>query len=134
SQLAFHSVTRAGMWKRVPDRTLVNGWIDQALELAEPGSAAQVRALVARVFLDPETVGEFADEAVALADALGDPELRSHAWSARAHVSFRQRRFGEVLPWAERRFDLAEEIGDPDHVVEMLENAMPAAAVLGRFD
>ena len=35
------------MWKRQPDRELVVGWIDRALELAEEGSPARAKALVA---------------------------------------------------------------------------------------
>src|SRR5262249_24608054 len=73
-------------------------------------------------------------EASAIADEIGDPELRSYSWMERAETAFEQGEFDEADTWARRRFDLADEIADPDHLVEMLETAMPIAAALGRFE
>ena len=39
AELSFEAALRAGMWRRRPDREVVDGWIDRALELAEPESA-----------------------------------------------------------------------------------------------
>jgi hypothetical protein len=64
---------------------------------------------------------------------VGDPELRSWAWMARTIAAFEARHFEEALTWAQRRFDLTGQITDPDHQVEMLENALPPAAALGRL-
>src|SRR5205823_2935414 len=47
SQLAFHTSIRMGMWKTKPDQSLINGWIERALELTEKGSSDYVRALIA---------------------------------------------------------------------------------------
>ena len=38
ADLALESVQRVGMWVQQPDWSLVEGWIQQALELAEEGS------------------------------------------------------------------------------------------------
>jgi class 3 adenylate cyclase len=133
SLLAFHTSTRSGMWMRRPEPELVDGWIDQALELSEPGSAAQVRALIARANWTAETAGESAREASALAEALDDAELRSYAWAARAATAFHHKRYDEACTWAERRFDLVAEISDPDHLVEMRETAVAALGSVGRY-
>jgi class 3 adenylate cyclase/tetratricopeptide (TPR) repeat protein len=133
SLLAFHTVTRSGMWKRRPDRELVDGWIERGLELTEQGSAAHVRTLVARAYWSARDEVEPAREASALADRLGDPELRSYAWMARAAAAFNRGDFEQAFTWAQRRFDLLDEISDPDHVTEMIETAMPTTAALGRF-
>ena len=132
SLLAFHTATRAGMWKRRPEQELVEGWIDRALELAEPGSRSHVRALIARGYWHSGD-GSAAREASALAEQLGDPELRSYALMARSETAFERAEFEEAFTWAQRRFDLAAEVTDPDHLVEMLETGMPATAALGRF-
>ena len=39
---------RGGMWKRPLDHDLVETWLARALELADAGSAAQARGLVAK--------------------------------------------------------------------------------------
>src|SRR5439155_9505699 len=134
SLLAFHTATRVGMWKRRPAQELVEDWIARALELSEPRSEAHIRALIASTHWDPDFDEDGAATASGLADELGSPELRSYAWMARAEESFSRRRYDEAFDWAQRRFDLLPEIRDPDHVVEMLETAMPASAALGRFD
>jgi class 3 adenylate cyclase len=133
SLLAFHTVTRSGMWKQRPDRELVDGWIEQALELSEPGSEAYVRGLIARAYWHPDFDQHSAVEASALAEELGDPELRSYAMMARSSGALEHGRLDEAFEWAERRFDLMSEISDPDHVVEILETAIPVTAALGRF-
>ena len=76
SDLALQTVQRAGMWAQQPDPewTLVGGWIQQALELAQEGSLAQGNALVA---LAMNSEDDFAARAaLAIAERLGDLELR----------------------------------------------------------
>jgi len=116
SQLAFHTATRAAMWKRRPDRGLIEGWIERALELSEPDTPARARALIARTNFDPERSGEAAQDASELADRLDDIELRSWAWDALSRVANARGDFDEGLAWARRRFDIVPELTDPDHV------------------
>ena len=78
ADLALQTVLRAGMWVQQPDMTLVEGWIQQALDLAEEGSLTQGHALYA---LCANTEDESASEsagrsALAIAERLGDHELR----------------------------------------------------------
>ena len=76
SDLALQTVQRAGMWAQQPDPewTLVGGWIQQALELAQEGSLAQGNALVALAINSEDESA--ARAALAIAERLGDLELR----------------------------------------------------------
>ena len=76
SDLALQTVQRAGMWAQQPDPewTLVGGWIQQALELAQEGSLTQGNALVALAMSSEDESA--ARAALAIAERLGDLELR----------------------------------------------------------
>jgi class 3 adenylate cyclase len=77
ADLAVQTNLRAGMWVQQPDMTLVDGWIQQALDLAEEGSLAQGRALTALSYSDDQSVAESAARSVmAIAERLGEPGLR----------------------------------------------------------
>ena len=134
SLLAFHTAVRSGMFKQRPPHELVHGWVDRAVELSPPHSVERARALTARALHESSQGEEPAREASELADELGDPDLRSWAWAARASSDFHQRRFQEALYWAERRFELIDDIGDPDHEAEIYETLVPAVETLSRFD
>jgi hypothetical protein len=74
AELALQCALRAGMWVQQPDWTLVDGWIQQARDLAEEGSLTQGHALTARfMHTADESVGR---SALAIAERLGDYELR----------------------------------------------------------
>ncbi|MGH3133823.1 MAG: ATP-binding protein, partial [Gaiellaceae bacterium] len=133
SLLGFQTSIRSGMWKRRPSHDLVNGWIDRALELSSPRSVARGRALAARALDNAVENEDAARQATALAEELGDVELRSWAWAARAACSFHKRHFEDALSWAARRFDVIDEIDDPDHAVEIYETLVPAVESLARF-
>jgi hypothetical protein len=133
SLLAFQTSVRSGMWKRRPSHDLVGGWIDRALELSEPQSVERARALAAKALHDPSRNEAAAREASRLAEELGDVELRSWAWAARAACSFHEHRFHDALSWAARRFDVSDDLADPDHAVEIYETLVPAVESLSRF-
>jgi len=134
SWLAFHTSTRAGMWKRHPDRGLVEGWIDRALELTDPDSAARVRALIARVNWTRERLGDAAKEATRIAERLDDAELLSYVWDMRAGVAAREGNSADWLRWHERRFGLLDRITDPDHIHDLYANSLAAFTANGRLD
>jgi class 3 adenylate cyclase/DNA-binding SARP family transcriptional activator len=132
--LAFHTSSRSGMWNRGVDADAVEGWIEQALELSPAESPARAQALAARAFLRPARGAEAARDATALAERLGDAELRSYAWAAQAAVAFEQLRFDEAAGLARQRFDLLPEISDPDHILGIYEAAVPALTGLSELD
>lgn len=60
-------------------------------------------------------------------------ELRSWAWAALWGAAFHRREFEETLGWATRRFEVIDEINDPDHVAEVYETVVPALESLARY-
>jgi class 3 adenylate cyclase len=133
SRLALDTVNRSGMWKQRPSREVVERAVDRALALAEPETPARARALVARVFLDPADAGALAREASELAERLGEPGLRSLAWDARADVALAEGDYAQALMWGERRYELLDDITDPNHIAYIHLGALRPAVVLGRF-
>jgi class 3 adenylate cyclase len=132
SELAFQTAIRSSMWAKRPDRELVAGWIEQALELSEAESVSRAKALIARSFWERNTP-EAAREASELAERSGDIELRSYAWGARGAVAFGEGDFQSALTWSQRRLDVLDEINDPDHVADIYEVAIPSFCANGRF-
>jgi class 3 adenylate cyclase len=133
--LAFQSSIRSAMWSIRLNMERIGEWAAKALELAGDGTEAKGRALLARANI--ELVGapeEILDEATAIADALGNLELRSFALGARTQSAFDQRRFAEAASWSEQRLALLGDIDDPDHLCEAYEAGAPAAAAVCRFD
>ncbi len=72
-------------------------------------------------------------EASALADRLGDVELRSYALGARGGAAFVDARYHDASTLSEQRLQLAADIGDPDHLCEVFESGIPIAVAVGRF-
>lgn len=134
SELAFETVTRSGMWKRRPDRELIAGWLERALELSEPETPSRARALIARATLDPEAFADAAREASDLADRLGDTELRSWAWGARDLAAHARGDYDEGLAWTHRRLEVVPEMTDPDHIAWIYDDWALASVISGRFD
>ncbi len=131
AELALQASQRAGMWPQAIEQRVVDAWIESALELAGPESPDRVKALLARVFWHYE--GGEVLEASALAERIGDPVLRTIAWRARSIVAFQEHDYDQSLAWAQRTFELLDEISDPEQEVEAYELLVPAAAALGRF-
>jgi class 3 adenylate cyclase len=132
SELAFQTAIRSSMWAKRPDRELVAGWVEQALELSEPESNSRAKALIARSMWERNTP-EAAREASELAERSGDLDLRSYAWGARGAVAFGEGDFQSALSWSQRRLHVIDEISDPDHVAEIYEIAIPSYCALGHF-
>ena len=122
------------MWKRRPDRDLIGGWIERALELSEPDTPARARALIARTLLDPVRFGDSAREASDLADRLGNIELRSWAWDARSRAARALGDYEEAFAWFQRRFDLVPSLTDPDHIALLYLFGLDECIATGRFD
>jgi class 3 adenylate cyclase len=133
ADLACQTSIRSGMWPLRPDTEEVEGWIQQALELARPDSTAYAWALIARAYWNPSEEQAAAREGSALAEQVGDLALRSFAWGARASAAFAAREYEQSFDWALRRVDLLPEIADPDHQTEIYEELIPSCALIGRF-
>jgi len=130
--LAFQASIRSAMWSIRLNQDLIEEWVVRALELAADGSDAQVRALVARANIEPSEVSdEDLEQVGALAEALGDRQLRSHVFGARSGAAFERRHFHEAAAWSERRLELLSEADDPDQLCEAYESGVPATLAVG---
>ncbi|HXV56438.1 MAG TPA: BTAD domain-containing putative transcriptional regulator [Gaiellaceae bacterium] len=134
AELAFETAVRSGMWKRMPDLAVVDGWIETALELTAPDSAARARALIAKGFWNPFDGSGPAREASAIAERLGDVELRSHAWDVRGIAEFVAGRYELGRAFAERRFELLDRISNPDHRADIYAAPISGCIWGGHFD
>ena len=134
AELAFQTMARAGMWGTPPPGDLVGGWIDQALELAEPHSAPRAKALIARCYSDYDKSPRDAAEASRIADSLGDPVLRSLGYDVRTAVAFVRGEYGEAFAWCRRRLALADEHDDPETEAYASAAAVSPAVACGELD
>jgi class 3 adenylate cyclase len=134
AELGYQTSFRAGAWRRAPEREAVAAWIEQALALTEPGSAAHTKALCADIIWSGATREERADEASEAAERLGDPELRSVGHFVRAVAAYGQCRFEDALDIARIPLSFVDELRDPDRVVEAYEAPIPLECALGHFD
>ena len=135
SILAFHTATRAAMWKKRPAPELITSWIHQAIELSEEESPARARALIARAYLDAEEVGGTpVREVVELSERLGDLELQSWALGASMEEAMARGEYEAAYEWAQRREALLPRFNDPDHVALLLMFNEPAYIATTRFE
>src|SRR3990170_5851125 len=130
-ELAFQAAFR---WGHADDRELIDGWIERAVALAAPRSAARARALVARSYARPHEAETAAAEASAIAERFPEVELRSYAFHAQADAALAEGRFDDARRWAERRLELLDRIADPDHVADVYWSAIPGYLGQGRFE
>lgn len=133
ADLAHQTSGRAGMWKTAPDHDVVAGWIETALELADPETPERAKALIAKAYWARDAASEEAQEATALADRLGDLELRLEAWWAQAATSASAGHYEESLAWAKRGFEVLDELRDPELASEVHYVPVAPAMALGRF-
>jgi class 3 adenylate cyclase len=134
ADLAFQTLVRSGMWRTLPDPSLVDGWIDRALELAPPQTARRAKALIARCYHDYRKSAELASEASEITERLGEPALRSYGLDVIGLTAFAESNYEKALVWQRRRVDLADEIDDPDHQADIYANAIPPAVARGEFE
>jgi tetratricopeptide (TPR) repeat protein len=133
--LALQTALRPAMWKRSPDRELVDGWIERALDLAPHGTRAQAEALVARAFwhrLDRRAAAD-AREGASIAERLGAVDVLSYALSARALVALASSDYAESDEATRRRLVLLPQVSDPDHQADVYWSAMVVHTALGRL-
>jgi class 3 adenylate cyclase len=119
ADLALESSQRAGMWVKQPDMTLLDGWIEQALELAEEGSRTQGEAFAARAMSSDDESA--AHSALAIAEQLDDLELRCTALGTLCAVAFDAKDFDRASTLMDQEMALLPELNNPDlSSVEML--------------
>jgi class 3 adenylate cyclase/tetratricopeptide (TPR) repeat protein len=131
SDLARETVLRVGMWRRAPDPERIEEWIQRALELMPAEGPIRAKVLIARALWGGTATD--AAEASAIAEGTGDPDLRFSALMVRSAVAFRERDYEPSLMWAQRAFELADSVSDPELVADPDLAAVWPALALGRF-
>ncbi|TML52736.1 MAG: zinc-ribbon domain-containing protein [Actinobacteria bacterium] len=134
AELAFQTMARAGMWGTAPPSDLVQGWIERALELAAPDTAARAKALIARCYADYDKSADDAAEASTIADRLGDPALRSRGYDVRHLVAFVHGDYRDALEWCRRRESFVHELDDADAATYVYAFAINPAVACGELD
>ena len=113
AELAYQTVQRAGMWKTQPDSSVVSGWIEKALDLAQDGTDARAKALMAYSWSEQDAAA--AQQAIDLADRLADPGVGAQARIALAYAAFWSAAdYERATAGIAEAFDLLPEIQDPD--------------------
>lgn len=134
AELAFQTLVRAGMWRALPDPTLVDGWINRALELAAPQTAPRAKALIARCYHEYRKPPDLAAEASDIANRLGDPALQSYGFDVLGLTAFAAGDYEGARAWQRRRVGLVDHIDDPDHLADVYANAIPPSIARGEFE
>jgi hypothetical protein len=132
ADLAIQTATRSGMWKGRPADGVVDGWIEQALALGAPESAARAKALVAYSYQNARAK-DAAREASEIAERLADDELRSFAVDGLMATATAAREYREACDWAQLRLSIVRRISDPDHRAEAYLSAICAHLGVGRI-
>jgi class 3 adenylate cyclase len=118
ADLALQSNERAGMWVQQPDWSLVDGWIEQALQLAEEGSRTQGKAFAALALgSDDESA---ARSALAIAERLGDLELRCMSLSTLSGIALGQRDFDQACVLMDQVMAQLPALDNPDASLDTL--------------
>ena len=112
ADLALQSVERAGMWVQHPDWTLVDGWIQQALDLAEEGSLTYANALAARAISNDDVPA--AHSVLAIAERLGDSGLRCRMLYTLAFIDGAAKDFDRACTQMDEVMALLPGLPDPD--------------------
>jgi class 3 adenylate cyclase len=114
ADLALETSQRAGMWVKQPDPewVLVGGWIEKALELAQEGSLAQGNALAALADIDSDEAA--ARSALAIAERLGDLDLRCTALSTLSGIALAAKDFDQACALMDQVMVHLPELNNPD--------------------
>jgi class 3 adenylate cyclase len=112
ADLALETSQRAGMWVKQPDMTLLDGWIERALELAAEGSRTQGKAFAARAA--GEDNESAARSALAIAERLGDLDLRCTALSTLSGIALAAKDFDQACALMDQVMVHLPELNNPD--------------------
>jgi hypothetical protein len=112
SQLALRG-SMPELWREPPSIEAIDGWAQRALSLAEPGSRAHAMSLTAQARARPGCGRDLADQALALADRIGDPALVATAIQTRIDVAIAQGARDEARRLMARALQVVPATGDP---------------------
>jgi class 3 adenylate cyclase len=132
ADLALQTVQRAGMWVKQPDFTLMDRWIQQALELAGEGSLARGSALAARAIYNEDESA--ARSALAIAETLGDLDLRCTALATLGDMALVAKDYDRACAVMDQVMALLPGLPNPDTCTVALLSAFFAYLKSGKLD
>jgi class 3 adenylate cyclase len=132
ADLALQSVLRGGMWVQEPDWSLVDDWIQQALELAGEGSLAKAKAFTALADLNQDVSA--ARSALAIAERLGSAELRCRSLAIVSGIALGAKDFDRACAVMDQVIALLPGLPDPDVASQVLHSAVFAYLKSGKLD
>jgi class 3 adenylate cyclase len=112
ADLALLSNERAGMWVQQPDWSLVDSWVERALQLAEEGSRTQGKAFAALALGSDDQSA--ARSALAIADRLGDLELRCMSLGTLSGIALGRRDFDQACVLMDQVMAQLPALNNPD--------------------
>jgi hypothetical protein len=86
------------------------------------------------VTVDPSGSEGSAEEALTIAEALDDVELRSFAYDALATVAMAKGDYAGTYTWSTRRIELVPQLTDPDHISLVYNETIGAVLSAGKLD
>ena len=134
SVLAYETAVRLGMWRTRPDPQMVGRWVDEALELVEKGTPAQVQALLGLSAWRSTGGLEPALDALALAERLGRIDLISSASTQVVAALLSSDRYEEAFAQARSLLARLGEIENPDEREGVFWSATLADLATGRIE
>jgi tetratricopeptide (TPR) repeat protein len=132
ADLALQSVMRAGMWVQGPDWSLVEGWIQQALELAGEGSLTKAKAITALAALNDDESA--ARSALAIAERLGAAELSCMSLIILSGIADVAKDFDRACAVIDQAMALLPGLPDPDVASQVLHSAVFTYLRSGKLD
>ena len=133
SVLASETAVRLGMWRERPNPEMVKRWVDEALELAEDGTPARVRALLGLAAWRSSGGAEPAREALALAERLGSVDLIASAGTQLVEAELASGRYEEAVDEAQSLLGRLDDIRNPDDREGIFWSATLAHLASGRI-
>jgi class 3 adenylate cyclase/tetratricopeptide (TPR) repeat protein len=133
AELAYETTSRSGMYARFPDRDLVQGWIDRALEMTASGTRARAQALIALGYWQDDRPKWAVDQALELTERLGEPGLMVEACEVKCFSEFAAGRYQDALRAAVRAFDVERGNSDPNTSTRLRESVAALFTMCGRL-
>ena len=129
AELVYQGAQRGAMWNP-PIGEKLDAWVDRALAASAAGSLERGKALVAQAWRKDRP--DSAREAIALADALGDDDLRSSALFTLAEACYWAGDLDGMTDAIEQGLEMVPLVTDPDRRANIYVQAA-FFAVRGRF-
>ena len=130
AELVYQAAQRGAMWNP-PIEDKLEEWAERALDATPPGSLERGKALAGAAGV--RSAPELARQALAIAEDLGDDDLRTGALFILVHACEAAGDFDSMVAAVERNVALLPRVSDPDRRANILITAVVHPVYLGEF-